>query len=220
MKRLLLRSSEHLAIERPRLENGIWDTVPKGSTFRLIRGSTTGWVPYSHNQGPCMNLTCFPPATPCFGTCDVGIVPLPLMSGTHILEQPPDLTLLTPRYNEAAVDFMRKQSRAGQPFLLYYASHHTHYPQFASAAFTNASQRGPFGDALLEFDHSVGLILNTLRTLGIENNTLVFFTSDNGCGSFFYFCLCPCVIHPLAFSLFFSFFVLHFQDEFCKKLST
>uniref|UniRef100_UPI00358E34F0 arylsulfatase A-like n=1 Tax=Myxine glutinosa TaxID=7769 RepID=UPI00358E34F0 len=137
-------------------------------------------VPYSHDQGPCMNLTCFPPVTPCYGVCDVGVVPIPLMSGTRILEQPPDLTLLTPRYNAAAVDFMREQSRARRPFLLYYASHHTHYPQFASAAFTNASHRGPFGDALLELDHSVGLILDTLRTLGIENNTLVFFTSDNG----------------------------------------
>ncbi|KFV74960.1 Arylsulfatase A, partial [Struthio camelus australis] len=57
---------------------------------------------------------------------------------------------------------------------------HTHYPQFASQEYTGQSQRGPFGDALLEFDGSVGQLLQALQDNGLTNRTLVFFTSDNG----------------------------------------
>ncbi|KAM9582390.1 arylsulfatase A isoform 6-T6 [Guaruba guarouba] len=57
---------------------------------------------------------------------------------------------------------------------------HTHYPQFASQEYTGQSQRGPFGDALAEFDGSVGQLLQALKDNGLANTTLVFFTSDNG----------------------------------------
>ncbi|NXQ12451.1 ARSA Arylsulfatase, partial [Peucedramus taeniatus] len=57
---------------------------------------------------------------------------------------------------------------------------HTHYPQFASREFAGRTRRGPFGDALAEFDGSVGQILQELRDNGLENDTLVFVTSDNG----------------------------------------
>ncbi|XP_074996826.1 arylsulfatase A isoform X2 [Calonectris borealis] len=57
---------------------------------------------------------------------------------------------------------------------------HTHYPQFASQDYAGQSRRGPFGDALLEFDGSVGQLLQALEENGLANTTLVFFTSDNG----------------------------------------
>ncbi|MGH0158457.1 UNVERIFIED_CONTAM: hypothetical protein FKN15_052695 [Acipenser sinensis] len=57
---------------------------------------------------------------------------------------------------------------------------HTHYPQFASALTAGKSLHGRFGDALMEFDTSVGAILEALEASGIQNNTFVFFTSDNG----------------------------------------
>ncbi|XP_069085572.1 arylsulfatase A-like isoform X2 [Pleurodeles waltl] len=57
---------------------------------------------------------------------------------------------------------------------------HTHYPQFASAKYTGKSLRGPYGDALMEFDASVGKVVETLQNFNVEDNTLVFFTSDNG----------------------------------------
>ncbi|NXY12316.1 ARSA Arylsulfatase, partial [Pteruthius melanotis] len=57
---------------------------------------------------------------------------------------------------------------------------HTHYPQFASREFAGRTRRGPFGDALAEFDGSVGQLLRALQEHGLENSTLVFFTSDNG----------------------------------------
>ncbi|NXX26107.1 ARSA Arylsulfatase, partial [Nicator chloris] len=57
---------------------------------------------------------------------------------------------------------------------------HTHYPQFASREFAGQTRRGPFGDALAEFDGSVGQLVQALQDNGLESSTLVFFTSDNG----------------------------------------
>nr|XP_020659409.1 arylsulfatase A [Pogona vitticeps] len=137
-------------------------------------------VPYSHDQGPCQNLTCFPPDIRCFGTCDQGVVPVPLFWNESIVEQPVSFPKLQPRYSAFARDFISASARRQQPFFLYYASHHTHYPQFGSQEYTGRSLRGPFGDALLEFDGSVGHLLQALRDAGVEKNTLVFFTADNG----------------------------------------
>ncbi|XP_053111556.1 arylsulfatase A isoform X2 [Hemicordylus capensis] len=136
--------------------------------------------PPAKQKGPCQNLTCFPPDTRCFGICDQGVVPVPLLWNQSILEQPVSFPHLVPRYNAFARDFIADCARRGQPFFLYYASHHTHYPQFASQEYTGQSPRGPFGDALLEFDGSVGRLLQALHDSGVDQNTLVFFTSDNG----------------------------------------
>lgn len=57
---------------------------------------------------------------------------------------------------------------------------HTHYPQYAGKGATGRSLRGPFGDALMEFDSTVGNIMQALRESGVHNNTFVFFTADNG----------------------------------------
>ncbi|XP_050809113.1 arylsulfatase A [Gopherus flavomarginatus] len=137
-------------------------------------------VPYSHDQGPCQNLTCFPPDTKCFGTCDQGVVPVPLLLNQSILQQPLAFPQLVPLYNKFSRDFIAGCARRGHPFFLYYASHHTHYPQFGSQEYVGQSLRGPFGDALMEFDGSVGLLLQALQENGLEGNTLVFFTADNG----------------------------------------
>ncbi|KAM6436364.1 arylsulfatase A [Liasis olivaceus] len=137
-------------------------------------------VPYSHDQGPCQNLTCFPPSTRCFGTCDLGVVPVPLFLNQSIVEQPINFPRLEARYDAFARDFIRACAQRKQPFLLYYASHHTHYPQFGSQNYTGQSSRGPYGDALLEFDGTVGLLLQALQDAGVHKNSLVFFTSDNG----------------------------------------
>uniref|UniRef100_A0A8C5MXA8 Arylsulfatase A n=1 Tax=Leptobrachium leishanense TaxID=445787 RepID=A0A8C5MXA8_9ANUR len=137
-------------------------------------------VPYSHDQGPCHNLTCFPPNTSCYGTCDLGETLLPVFLNEKILQQPVNFTGLVPRYMEFSKSFIRKAVDSRKPFFLYYASHHTHYPQFASAAYTGSSPRGRFGDALREFDGSVGELLGTVFDAGVLDNTFFFFTSDNG----------------------------------------
>ncbi|XP_058720298.1 LOW QUALITY PROTEIN: arylsulfatase A-like [Poecile atricapillus] len=130
--------------------------------------------------GPCQNLTCFPPDTKCFGTCDQGVVPLPLLWNLSIIQQPVSFPELVPLYNKFSRDFIADCARQRRPFLLYYASHHTHYPQFSSREFAGRTRRGPFGDALAEFDDSVGQLLQALRDNGLESSTLLFFTSDNG----------------------------------------
>lgn len=62
----------------------------------------------------------------------------------------------------------------------FYLLQHTHYPQYAGPGAAGQSLRGPFGDALLEFDNTIGNLLATLEKTGVINNTLLFFTSDNG----------------------------------------
>lgn len=74
-------------------------------------------------QGPCQNLTCFPPDTACFGTCDQGVVPVPLLLNRSIVQQPVAFPRLVPRYTKFAQDFIADCARHGRPFLLYYASH-------------------------------------------------------------------------------------------------
>ncbi|XP_063305240.1 arylsulfatase A-like [Pelobates fuscus] len=137
-------------------------------------------VPYSHDQGPCHNLTCFPPNTGCYGTCDLGEALLPVFLNEKIIQQPVNFTGLISMYVEFSKSFIYQAVKNRNPFFLYYASHHTHYPQFASAKYTGSTPRGRFGDALREFDGSVGELLQTVWDSGILNNTFFFFTSDNG----------------------------------------
>ncbi|XP_069735470.1 uncharacterized protein [Phaenicophaeus curvirostris] len=80
-------------------------------------------VPDSHDQGPCQNLTCFPPDTKCFGTCDQGVVPVPLLWSQSIVQQPISFPDLVPLYNKFSWDFIASCARRGVPFLLYQASH-------------------------------------------------------------------------------------------------
>lgn len=85
---------------------------------------------------------------------------------------------LTRWYTEHAVDFIRRH-RDG-PFFLYVPHSMPHVPIFASEAFQGKSGAGLYGDVILELDWSVGEILRALRESGVEENTLVMLTSDNG----------------------------------------
>ncbi|KAM8972163.1 arylsulfatase A [Pelodytes ibericus] len=137
-------------------------------------------VPYSHDQGPCRNLICFPPNISCYGTCDLGEALLPVFLDEKIIQQPVNFPGLVQMYKNFSTYFIREAAQKKSPFFLYYASHHTHYPQFAGEEYTGSSERGKYGDALLEFDASVGELLKTVWDIGIEKNTFFFFTSDNG----------------------------------------
>ncbi|XP_066541396.1 arylsulfatase A [Hoplias malabaricus] len=137
-------------------------------------------IPYSHDMGPCQNLTCFPADVKCYGHCDQGVVTVPLMNGETIIQQPVDFVNLENSYSDFATQFIHTAAQKQQPFFLYYPSHHTHYPQFAGWKAVGRSLRGPFGDSLLEFDSTVGNILQALEDTGVLSNTFVFFTADNG----------------------------------------
>jgi arylsulfatase A len=104
--------------------------------------------------------------------------PLPLMRGTDIIEQEPDQRLLTRRLTEEAVAFMEEHK--DQPLLLYLAHPMPHVPLFVSEAFDGKSERGMYGDVVMELDRSVGQILASIDRLGLDEQTLVIFLSDNG----------------------------------------
>lgn len=101
-----------------------------------------------------------------------------LFRNDEIIENPVDQSTLTKRYTEEAIAFIE---RAGErPFFLYLPHTMPHVPVHASAAFKGKSRAGIYGDAIEEIDWSLGRIMETLERRGIDRNTLVVFTSDNG----------------------------------------
>lgn len=107
-----------------------------------------------------------------------GFPPLPLYRDEQVIETEPDQSQLTKRYTEEAVKFLR--ARRDQPFFLYLPYTMIHTPLGASADFKGKSAQGLIGDTIEEIDWSVGQIMATLKELGLDERTLVIFTSDNG----------------------------------------
>jgi len=79
---------------------------------------------------------------------------------------------------EKAVKYI--EDNKDNPFFLYFSTHDIHVPRVPNQRFVGKSGMGPRGDAILEFDWSVGEILNTLDKLNLAKNTIVIITSDNG----------------------------------------
>ena len=86
--------------------------------------------------------------------------------------------MLTTWYTERAVDFIKRKK--DQPFFLYVPHSMPHVPLFVSDKFKDKSAAGLYGDVIEEIDWSVGQILGALKEHGLDDNTLVIFTSDNG----------------------------------------
>ncbi len=89
-----------------------------------------------------------------------------------------DQTMLTTWYTEKAVDFIRRNKN--RPFFLYVPHSMPHVPLFVSGKFAGKSGAGLYGDVMMELDWSVGQIMKALSDSGIEEDTLVIFSSDNG----------------------------------------
>jgi arylsulfatase len=104
--------------------------------------------------------------------------PRPLLHNTEKIEEPANLETLTPRYTEQAVRFIERS--AGSPFFLYMPHTFPHIPLAASPRFRGKSPLGLYGDVVEELDWSVGEVFSTLRRTGLDSNTLVMFSSDNG----------------------------------------
>lgn len=104
--------------------------------------------------------------------------PFDLFEGTRRIESPVDQTTLTARYADAAVEFI--EANAGEPFFLYYAESFPHIPLFHPPANAGRSAAGKYGDVVETIDDAVGDILDKLDELGIADDTLIVFTSDNG----------------------------------------
>lgn len=81
---------------------------------------------------------------------------------------------------DKSVDYMKRQKAAGKPFFLYLPFSVGHAPNYPAKQFAGKSRIGNYGDKLMEGDAHVGRILDTLKELGIDDNTIVVFASDNG----------------------------------------
>ena len=106
---------------------------------------------------------------------------LPLIEGTKVIDDQvtgEEQNQLTTWYTEHAVDFIQRNKQ--RPFLLYVPHSMVHVPLYVSEKFRGKSQRGLFGDVVMELDWSMGQIFETLRENGLDDNTMVVFTADNG----------------------------------------
>ncbi|MDH5603273.1 MAG: sulfatase-like hydrolase/transferase, partial [Cyclobacteriaceae bacterium] len=103
---------------------------------------------------------------------------VPLMQNEQIIERPADQTTITKRYTDETIKFITENK--DKPFFIYLAHNLPHIPLFRSVEFEGKSKRGIYGDVIEEIDSGIGRIFTSLRENGLEENTLVVFTTDNG----------------------------------------
>lgn len=123
-------------------------------------------IPYSNDIWP------FHPTKPDF------FPDLPLYENETVLEYNSDQSKFTTQFTERTVDFIRKNK--SKPFFIYLAHVMPHVPLFVSDKFEGKSEKGLHGDVIMEIDWSVGQILQALKEEGLDEKTIVVFTSDNG----------------------------------------
>lgn len=106
--------------------------------------------------------------------------PLPIFSGNERIRiaDEADQRMLTTWLTTKAVDFINRNRHT--PFFLYVPHPQPHVPLYVSDRFAGKSEDGIYGDVISEIDWSVGEILNAIKTNGLDEHTLVIFTSDNG----------------------------------------
>jgi len=104
--------------------------------------------------------------------------PLPLLRDEKVHQAQPDQRGLTERYTGECLRFI-EENKDG-PFFLYLAHMYVHVPLFVPKQFLEASRNGGYGGAVACIDWSTGVLMHKLRELGIDENTLIIFTSDNG----------------------------------------
>ena len=107
-----------------------------------------------------------------------GFPPLPLLRDGEVVEQQPDQVSLTSRYLDEVVSFMGEHR--DEPFFVYFAHMYVHLPIYVQERFAAASRNGRFGAAVASIDWAAGVVLDELARLGLDERTLVVFTSDNG----------------------------------------
>ena len=103
---------------------------------------------------------------------------VPLMRDEKVVEYPADQSTLTRRYTEESIKFIT--ANKDNPFFLYLPHTLPHVPLFASPRFKGKSARGLYGDTIEEIDWGVGQIIAALKALGLDERTLIVYTSDNG----------------------------------------
>ncbi|MEH6746239.1 MAG: sulfatase [Maribacter arcticus] len=125
-------------------------------------------IPYSNDMWPL-----HPQQGPIF---DFG--PLPLYENKKVIDTLTDQTNLTTLITQHSVDFIERNK--DNPFFLYVPHPQPHVPLFVSDKFKGKSNRGLYGDVIMELDWSVGEIIKSVEKNGLTENTIIIFTSDNG----------------------------------------
>ena len=103
---------------------------------------------------------------------------VPLILDNKIIERPVNQRTLTKRYLDESLKFIEDNS--DKNFFLYLAHSMPHVPLFASKTFEGKSNAGSYGDVIEEIDYGVGEIINKIKKLGLSENTIIVFTSENG----------------------------------------
>ncbi len=104
--------------------------------------------------------------------------PLPLIHNDKVIRQLPDEPILVGQFTKSAINWMARHKE--QPFFLYLAYSAPHEPWAVAPSFAGTSDRGLYGDVIESVDHHVGMLLDALKAQGLDDDTLVVFTSDNG----------------------------------------
>lgn len=107
-----------------------------------------------------------------------GDPPIPLLRDTTVIEQPVDQATITERYTAEAIRFIEEHQ--DEPFFVYLAHTMPHVPLYASERFEGTSEAGLYGDVVETIDWGMGELFSTLDSLGLDEETIVLFTSDNG----------------------------------------
>jgi arylsulfatase len=152
-------------------------------------GDTAGYLPLSHGFDEYMGLPYSNDMWPVeydgtrskTGSRFLWYPPLPLLRGDKVVDTVFTLeqqAALTGMLTDEAIRFIRKNAK--KPFLAYVPYPMPHVPINATKDFLGRSRQGLYGDMIQEVDHHVGRILQCLKDQGLDDNTVVVFTSDNG----------------------------------------
>lgn len=124
-------------------------------------------IPYSHDMWPLHPTGTYPN--------------LPLYENETIVNpdiKPEDVAHFTADFAQKTIDFIKRNQ--DKPFFVYCPNPLPHVPLYASEKFKGKSKQGMYGDVMMEIDWGIGKIMKTLEETGLDKNTLIIFTSDNG----------------------------------------
>ena len=167
------RSQWHLGINAETSDDGAW--LPYTHGFEHVYHT----LPYS-NHWACdesnRHSPLYPEASNCF-----------LYANATVMQQPYSHHNLSAVFAKDATDFIAESAAqsnalgaARTPFFLYYAFAHMHVSMFNGPQFDDTSANGLWGDGVREMDWAAGEVLDALKANGVDDDTIVFFTSDHG----------------------------------------
>ncbi|HAR66515.1 MAG TPA: arylsulfatase [Lentisphaeria bacterium] len=175
-----------------------FENKKQGRTVSFDFSKPLAGGPLDHGFDSFFGIPSSPGASPLFYIRDRSVVALPTETATVIKQREGEKTLAVkvmraPGYKpedassgfcRAAVELIHAHAalEAATPLFLYYASPVPHQPWAPSSAFKGKSTLGDYGDVIMQLDDVVGQINRALKETGLDKNTLLIFTSDNGPG--------------------------------------